>query len=797
MASKSPSKLGMLWKRITDIFWTIVSSIEGTIGTSFIGFLRAVIPPPLQFLIPFIRDDLGIRPPSLRRLVGVGVPEQAETREIIDQVVLPPKTAQLWQVKPQFTRYRCVVNNPFRCEFPKTTIEESENNRYCLKCQFPALLPPEVKIRGKGGIYQVEKFIGYRGLGRLYEVVNTTDGQTAILKEYVIPSRDFNREETQITKDSFLRLAGITLADGRCQNFRLILPIDAIVDPQEERCYLLYAGKISSAPTLAEYLALHGAMDSWQVHSFLFQILQILESLHSQKYRLPSGSLQSQLPHGNLSLYSLLVTENLEGFHVYLSDLGLWEHRFYSPLMPPTECSVQSDLQDVGYIAFYLLTGGIVDLEQGFAYDPNQADHWQKGVHPLLKSFLYNLIGIGSSSYDSAETARRALTRLLMERPIDQVTFIEPVVLPKTRSRQWWRKGISALAIILPILVALWLFLPQLFAPRPTREVLPCCMEQVAGIPTGRFNYAADREGTWSYVLLQDNLIAKGTNLEAELRKRQPKLQLNFQPVANFSQALGLTQAGQTNFAISSQISNLGADLTFRTIAYDGLTVFVAFSYAKRDNSLPNALQGKISLENLRKLYTGEITNWQVLGGPDLPVRLYAPLDSESVRIFEEKVLVTDTAIDTFRDLLGRNGEQGITSLPTFNTFREVLRNFEENNVGAISFGALSRVFGQCSVYPLAIGTTNAVSALLDQSQKPITPQIDLCSEKGNYFPDYNGFINGRYPLAYPIAVVYPLDNRRLPVGDRFAAMFSTEEGQRLLQKTGLIPLQVPKSGSR
>jgi hypothetical protein len=97
-------------------------------------------------------------------------------------------------------------------------------------------------------------------------------------------------------------------------------------------------------------------------------------------------------------------------------------------------------------------------------------------------------------------------------------------------------------------------------------------------------------------------------------------------------------------------------------------------------------------------------------------------------------------------------------------------------------------------VYPLAIGESNAVSPLLDREQKPITPRIDLCNEKGNYFPDYGGFINGRYPLAYPIAAIYPLDNRRVPVGERFAAMLSTEEGQRLLQKTGLIPLQVPKT---
>jgi hypothetical protein len=314
-------------------------------------------------------------------------------------------------------------------------------------------------------------------------------------------ARFVNSEETKQTKESFLRLAGLTLADGRPQNFRLVLPRDAIADPREERCYLVFSGRIASAPTLADYLALNGAMDSWQVRDFLFQVLQVLESIHTQKYRLPSGMLQHQMPHGNLSLYSLLITQNLQGFHIYVCDLGLWEHRFHSPLVPQPEYSITGALQDLGYIAFYLLAGGIVDLEQGYALDPNQHDHWRRDVHPALKDYLYNLIGIGSVSYESAETARRALVHLSMEREIAAVAFVASTVAPSQKQRQWLRPLIAWLAVILAILLALWLFLPALFTPRPTKQILPCCIAQVSGIPEGQFNYTAEREGTWSYVL--------------------------------------------------------------------------------------------------------------------------------------------------------------------------------------------------------------------------------------------------------------------------------------------------------
>jgi len=68
----------------------------------------------------------------------------------------------------------------------------------------------------------------------------------------------------------------------------------------------------------------------------------------------------------------------------------------------------------------------------------------------------------------------------------------------------------------------------------------------------------------------------------AELRKSLPKLQLNFQPVPSFSQAIALVQADRAAFAISSLLNNVSSDLTFRPFAYDGLAVFVAFSYARR-----------------------------------------------------------------------------------------------------------------------------------------------------------------------------------------------------------------------
>jgi ABC-type phosphate transport system substrate-binding protein len=219
----------------------------------------------------------------------------------------------------------------------------------------------------------------------------------------------------------------------------------------------------------------------------------------------------------------------------------------------------------------------------------------------------------------------------------------------------------------------------------------------------------------------------------------------------------------------------------------------VAFSYAQRNNSLPTALQGKITFAQLRQLYTGEIINWRQLGGPNLPVKLYMPLDTSSVRIFEKRVLKDESAIKAFREL-AQDNNNGVTALSTFDSLRQVIQDFEERNIGAISFGSISQVFGQCSVYPLAIADdwSFSVAPLIFKSGKALTPQVDLCNEKGSYSQNYDAFINRSYPLAYPVSVVYTRDNRRLPIAERFVSIMHTQEAQNLLKQTGLIPLKFP-----
>ncbi|BBC26969.1 substrate-binding domain-containing protein [Pseudanabaena sp. ABRG5-3] len=796
MATKAPNIWQKLWKRITDIWGQFTSSIDALIGNRFFEFLNKIVPPPLRFLLPFLKDDLGIVTPSLSTFKGIGVPEKSETKEILKEITIEQRVGTIWQIKPQFLRYQCQESNPFRCEFPHETIVDNPNNKYCKKCQFPAALPPEVTVRGRKGVYQVDNYIGLRGSGRLYNATNISDGESFLFKEYVIPKKYFNEQEIRECKRNFEASSELKLLDGRVQDSRLVTPIEAIADSREERCYVILP-QTDNAITLADYLATHGAMNSWQVKSFLNQVLQTLESLHSQKYRLRSGAIASELPHGNLTFYSISIRNNFQGFTVYLQDLALWEDRFSATDNQTVVYSISRDLEDLGYIAFYLLQGGVIDLENRYCLNPHDVNHWGDKVNFGLKKFIQNLIGFGESSYASAEIARRALLRINIEREavIEFVEQQEEVELEKKKKWGWLTKKAIAIfvGVLLLFLLAFLLYWWFTQPPKPANLNFPCCISQISDIPEGKFTYTSDKNGTWNYTLLQKNLIAKGSNLEEELQKSQPKLQLTYQPVSDDQSVIKQLQSNQADFGISSVISNSGGNFITQDIAYDGLTIFVAFSYAQRNNSLPNALQGRITFEQLRQIYTGEIINWRQLGGPNLPVKLYMPLDQESVQIFEKRVLKDETAIATFRQL-AQEGNNGITALSTFDSLRQVIQDFEDRNIGSISFGSISQVFGQCSVYPLALADDQKsfVSPLILPTGLPVATDIDLCNEKGNYVQNYTAFINQTYPLAYPISVVYTRDNRRTPIAERFVAIMKTEEAQNLLKQTGLIPLKFP-----
>lgn len=805
----------------------------------FLYSILRVVPRPLQWMVPIITENLKKSPIKLdkfkklknRQKLTQKFPKSITERfsleaETLEEVELEESTtveeAVEHRIQPLYVKYACEKGNPFWCDVPRQTIEQISDAKYCKKCRFPALLAPETKLRGSKGIYQVEDYLGHRGMGRFYQAIQPADQQTAIIKEYLLPNSYFNQTEIRQHKEIFLRLGGLSLADNRFQDFRLILPWEAIADANQERCYLIYKSSVYTAPTLASYLEKTGRLTNFQVQDILNQVLQSLHCLHRQKFRLRSGLVRQGIPHGNINLETLTIVPNLQGFFIYLCDMALWEDLFQPPQNDLPVRSTKQDLKDLGNVAFYLLAGKSIDQNTGHPLDPILEANWPELVKPELKNFIFNLMELGDRQYDSAEIARLALLKIPPD-PVETVAFINPEENPDDqKSKKWnWRRFLWWTAGILGLVLLGYLIWYLLIRNRSesNEEPIVCCINKVSGFPQGIFAYTARNNDTWHRILLGKNLIYQGTTLQAELEQRlnpeakdgqePPNIQLIYQPQPSSNLAIAKVRDRDAYFAISSLVSVekfyrnlLYRDLDYKIIAYDGLVFFVSFSYDQRENSIPVKLNGQISFEQLRQLYTGKITNWQQIGGPDMPVKLYIPNQPEAVELFEDKVLRDPKLIREFQGLQKYekkpNSFVAITpkiSQPGSMTelLRSIIGDFEqEQQVGAIAFGPLSQVFNQCSVYPLELKQENqaSIAPLIQNNQEPITPQTDLCNNKGSYGPNLNVLISQRYPLVYPLALVYLKDNRLLPVGQKFAEVMRTVEAQNLLTKTGLIPIE-------
>lgn len=781
--------------------------------------------------------------PSVLENISLPVPEFPEVKqEVIDKLRgIDTEEAAVVEVEPppfksRYTAYRCVRSNPFICEWQKRTRENDPEATHCSRCSFILELPPEGRILGMRGTYQIEEYFKPRNQGRLYRAIDLSDREPVVIKEYLLPKRYFSRNETRFRQTNFVNFTGIDLADGRYQDVRIISPDDAIAPTGEERCYLITKGTLETYPDLASYIAETGALSQQQVRVALTQVLQTLEFLHGQKFRLPNGILRTGMIHGNICLESLLLVPTFQGFYIYLTDPSLWENLFIPPARTKEEISVVKDLYNLGLVAFYLLAGRSTDRKTHRLLDPGYEDNWPE-MNAKFKHYIVSLIGLTPLEFTSAAEARRELLKLPSFEEVAQVEKPqgEEVEKPKKRKGgQWWLFLGSLLGVSL-IIILIWYLLNRIRRPFRSADNPPtCCIEQVAGLNPGTYRFSGERHGVWSYVWLQKNLIAKGRSLEEEFLRRingeeegaalpepevsgdsngtdnnvedagptpipEPEYNLIYSPAPTATEAIAKIRNFEADFAVSSLFRNLGIDVWFERFAYDAIAVYVSFSYAERQNSLPEKLRGRITFEQLRDLYTGEITNWKEIGGPDLAVKLYIPDDEEAVTIFEQRVLQTDDAIAAFRELIELNVERSavstqITRLSTFKTFNAVIQDFEDRQIGGIAFGSLSKVFGQCSVYPLAIGNeqTPPISPMMMKNGSPITPQTDLCNEKGSYFLNSKAVREKRYPLSYALAVVYPRDNRRMPIGLNFIDVLKTIEAQTLLMEAGLVPIEDP-----
>jgi phosphate transport system substrate-binding protein len=180
-----------------------------------------------------------------------------------------------------------------------------------------------------------------------------------------------------------------------------------------------------------------------------------------------------------------------------------------------------------------------------------------------------------------------------------------------------------------------------------------------------------------------------------------------------------------------------------------------------------------LNLQQLQDIYTGKITNWQQIGGPDLEITLYSgrPGNSGTVEFFVKDVLANTSL-----------GSQVQYVYDTTDGLQRLA-----NDPGGIYYASAPEVIPQCGVkaLPIAREDNNFVSPYQD----PVVPP-DRCPQEQNQL-NANAFKTGEYPITRQLFVIIKEDGQiDQQAGEAYANLLLTNEGQELISNAGFVRIR-------
>ncbi|MEM1242830.1 MAG: substrate-binding domain-containing protein, partial [Cyanobacteria bacterium P01_H01_bin.26] len=394
---------------------------------------------------------------------------------------------------------------------------------------------------------------------------------------------------------------------------------------------------------------------------------------------------------------------------------------------------------------------------------------WRWQTHITLQDstlavVLDKLLNASSQErYSSAQEALNALTSGPPTSPPAQQTTSGPTGAPARpptvassgpKPVRPWMLGLVLLAVLGG---GWWWFGPRGQSGINSAQVSiePAASFRDVDVPQGQFTYGGST--TWAPI--------RGI-VDARLQQAIPGLQLLYQDPVNqppgTSAGIQMLLNGQLDFAQTSrpltpeekrQAEQQGLMLQEIPVAVEGVAVVTH----------PEVSLTNVSQAQLRDIYTGQLTNWQQLGGRDLPIVPISRNDEGgTVQFFSQTVL---------------GGSPLTSSVRRSDSTTKALR-LTANTPGAVYFASAPEVIDQCTIKPLSI----------DQQPPYQPPYVDLqnCPSQRNQ-PNLNGFASGDYPLTREIYIV---SNADVPIGQAYAALLLSDEGQTALNAAGFARLQ-------
>lgn len=281
--------------------------------------------------------------------------------------------------------------------------------------------------------------------------------------------------------------------------------------------------------------------------------------------------------------------------------------------------------------------------------------------------------------------------------------------------------------------------------------------KNVEEVPGGEFEYWSSR--SWK---------TAGRIVDASIQASRPKFSIKVKFSGSEDAKKKLLENKTVPFIVVSNPftakqleeirENQGFQLEERPVALDGVVLIV--------NKSLNI--SELTKEQIKDIYTGRITNWEDVGGPNAPI---IPISSKektsgTVAWFQNKVLDGD-----------KFGE-----LKMFQSNQEAKEELENNPYGLFYVTAAQSV-EDCKFKPLKIKN--------EKTGEFIAPYkgnlVDNCPRERNQI-NVEAFKKEEYPFTRIIYVVIKLDgSEHEKAGKAYANFVLTEEGQSLLEEKGKL----------
>jgi phosphate transport system substrate-binding protein len=287
---------------------------------------------------------------------------------------------------------------------------------------------------------------------------------------------------------------------------------------------------------------------------------------------------------------------------------------------------------------------------------------------------------------------------------------------------------------------------------------------QVQSVPTGLFSYGGST--SWAPIRLSVDAIVQAERPEFRLRYVAPVT-----GIPGSGTGIQMLINDQIAFAQSSrpvldkeyqQAQTRGFSLKQTAVAIEGIAIAVH----------PNLSVEGITLAQLKDIYTGKLTNWSQLGGPNLKITPYSRrADGGTVEFFVENVL---------------GGERLSPTVEFVNDTTQALRRVSADP-GSIYYASAPEVVPQCTVKPLPVGRQQ--NEFVPPYQTPFVP-LSQCPSQRNQI-NIESFQSGQYPLTRNLYVVSKQNGQvEQQAGEAYANLLLSNQGQELIARAGFVRLR-------